>query len=64
MFEFQLCVVDTVEYPVWLCVHSIAGSEGASASGNAAVTTKSWWLPKGLRGFDKSGCLQVPENWY
>lgn len=56
--------MDTAEYPVWLCVPSIAGSEGASASGNAAVTAKSWWLPKGLRGFDKSGFLQVPENWY
>lgn len=56
-FEFQHCVVDN-EDPEYL----IAISEGASVSGNATVTIKRWWLLRGLRGFDKSGFLQVPRN--
>lgn len=58
-FEFQHSVVDN-EDPDCL----IALSEGASVSGNATVTTKGWWLLRGLRGFDKSGFLQFPRIWY
>lgn len=58
-FEFQHCVVDN-ENPDYL----IAVSEGASVSGHATVTTKIWWLLRGLRSFDKSSFLQVLRNWY